>query len=109
MRLIFVHISRLVTWRRACAHARRVAHGVPRPRRQCSGRAFARAKGCAFATTKARRDGGDDDGEGRCAMQCASQSSFVIRHSFARVANVGGVVVNVVPNAVGLPRETTGG
>lgn len=71
---------------------------------------FRAAKGCAFATTKARRDGGDDDADGRCAMQRVSQSSFVIHRSFARVANVGGVVVNVPKRrAVGLPRETTGG
>jgi hypothetical protein len=73
---------------------------VPRRWRQCSGRAFARAKGCAFVTTKARRDGGDDDIDGGCTMCVAfviRHSSFVLRHSFARVANVIGVVVNV-PN-----------
>jgi len=106
MRMIFVHISRVVHGA-LCVRARASRRPcVPRRWRQCSGRAFARAKR-AFVTTEARRDGGDDDVDGGCAMQCVSHSSFVIRHSFARVVNVVGVVVNV-PNAVGVPRETTG-
>ena len=106
MRMIFVHISRVVHGALCVRERASRRPCVPRRWRQCSGRAFARAKR-AFVTTEARRDGGDDDVDGGCAMQCVSHSSFVIRHSFARVVNVVGVVVNV-PNAVGLPRETTG-